>query len=143
MFRTKAYLYATLALLELIPRERSQERQEQAQQLAQRLGVPTAYMAKVLTQLARAGLVQSARGPRGGFHLARPPETITLFDVVEAVGTTTHACEPLEASHELEEPILARIRAIFEEVTGRAQQFLRTRTLADLVARIAAAPGSQ
>ncbi len=41
------------------------------------------FVRKVLTQLAHDGLVSSVPGPRGGFTLARPPERISLADVVE------------------------------------------------------------
>ena len=39
-------------------------------------------VAKVLTDLARAGLVGGARGPGGGYQLTRPPEQITLGEIV-------------------------------------------------------------
>src|SRR3954467_15977885 len=51
--------------------------------LAESHGVPAAYLAKHLQALARAGLVETAKGPRGGYRLARPPDTITILDVVE------------------------------------------------------------
>ncbi len=44
--------------------------------------LPRPIVAKVLTDLARAGLVCGARGPGGGFKLARPPDKITLEDIV-------------------------------------------------------------
>ncbi|MEV7680014.1 Rrf2 family transcriptional regulator [Streptomyces sp. NPDC088341] len=54
-------------------------------QLAEAHGLSASYLNKQLQQLARAELVVSMPGPRGGFRLARPLETITLLDVVEAV----------------------------------------------------------
>lgn len=56
-----------------------------AARLAEFHGVPAAYLAKQLQALARAGIVESGRGPRGGYRLARPPAEITVLDVVEAV----------------------------------------------------------
>lgn len=47
--------------------------------------VPVAYLAKVLQELARAGLVASRRGLGGGFTLARAPAALTIWDVAEAV----------------------------------------------------------
>ncbi|MGW4497480.1 RrF2 family transcriptional regulator [Micromonospora sp. NPDC004336] len=47
--------------------------------------LPPAYLNKQLQALARAGIVTSTSGPRGGFRLARRPEEITLLDVVVAI----------------------------------------------------------
>ncbi len=47
--------------------------------------LPAAYLNKQLQALARAGIVTSTPGPRGGFRLARPLKAISLMDVVAAV----------------------------------------------------------
>ncbi|HMP75859.1 MAG TPA: Rrf2 family transcriptional regulator [Kiritimatiellia bacterium] len=54
------------------------------QEIAEKLGESATYMAKVLRQLAQAGIIRSHRGAAGGFELARLPKQITLLDVVEA-----------------------------------------------------------
>jgi Rrf2 family protein len=56
-----------------------------ATRLAEYHGVPGAYLAKHLQALARAGIVESTPGRRGGYRLARPANEITFLDVVEAV----------------------------------------------------------
>ena len=53
--------------------------------LAADFGASEAHLAKVMQRLVKAGLVASTRGPKGGFRLARPAETVTLLDVYEAV----------------------------------------------------------
>ncbi len=53
--------------------------------IAASTGVPQGYLSKILRDLVVAGLVVSQRGPNGGFSLARPPEQITMLDVVNAV----------------------------------------------------------
>ena len=53
--------------------------------IARAYGIPSSFMAKILRQLVRAGLLQSFRGARGGFGLARPAGDIHLLDVVEAI----------------------------------------------------------
>ncbi|WP_406066646.1 Rrf2 family transcriptional regulator [Streptomyces sp. NBC_01077] len=47
--------------------------------------LPPAYLNKQLQALARAGIVTSVSGPKGGFRLARGLDRITLMDVVAAV----------------------------------------------------------
>jgi Rrf2 family nitric oxide-sensitive transcriptional repressor len=54
-------------------------------ELARRTRIPEGYLAKVLRQLSRAGLVRSQRGPNGGSVLARDPEEVSVLDVVQAV----------------------------------------------------------
>lgn len=54
------------------------------QEVAERLDESATYMAKVLRQLTRAGIIRSHRGAAGGFELARQSKHITLLDVVEA-----------------------------------------------------------
>ncbi len=53
--------------------------------IARLQGVSETYLAKVFTKLKKAGLVRAALGAKGGYELARPPETITFWDVAIAV----------------------------------------------------------
>lgn len=53
--------------------------------LAQKLNTTPAFMSKIAQQLARAGLVETARGKRGGLMLKRPAGEITAGDVFAAV----------------------------------------------------------
>src|SRR5215470_18082890 len=61
------------------------ERSASARDLAELQGVPLEYVAKLFTKLKKAGLVLAAEGVGGGFRLARPPEKITVLQVVEAI----------------------------------------------------------
>lgn len=54
-------------------------------EIAELHGIPYVFLGKVFTRLAKAGLVESIEGRGGGFRLARPPEEITVLDVVQAV----------------------------------------------------------
>ena len=56
-----------------------------AARLAEYHGVPSAYLAKHLQSLARASVLETVKGPRGGYRLARPASEITVLDVVEAI----------------------------------------------------------
>jgi Rrf2 family protein len=53
--------------------------------LASTFELPPAYLNKQLQALAKAGIVRSTPGPRGGFRLARRPESISMLDVVTAI----------------------------------------------------------
>ena len=54
-------------------------------ELCRQFGFSTAHFAKVMQNLARAGIVESVRGPKGGARLARDPAAITLLEVYEAL----------------------------------------------------------
>src|SRR5260221_10015300 len=56
-----------------------------AARLAEYHGVPAAYLAKHLQALAKAGVLETVKGARGGYRLARSPAEITVLEVVEAV----------------------------------------------------------
>src|ERR1700730_4799430 len=53
--------------------------------IADRTGLPQPYLEQILLALKGAGLVRSKRGVGGGYVLARPPEEITLGQIVSAV----------------------------------------------------------
>lgn len=56
-----------------------------AAQLAEETGLPAPTVQKLVSKLSAAGLMRSSRGVGGGLRLARPPATISLADIVEAV----------------------------------------------------------
>ncbi|HXX57344.1 MAG TPA: Rrf2 family transcriptional regulator [Thermodesulfovibrionales bacterium] len=52
--------------------------------IAGEMGIPKSFLAKILQKLAKAGIVTSIRGVKGGFRLAQKPERINLLKVIEA-----------------------------------------------------------
>lgn len=54
-----------------------------AKSLSDDLALPGPELAKVLQNLVQGGLLESSRGPRGGFRLARPARFITVGEVIE------------------------------------------------------------
>jgi len=71
-----------------------------SREIATATKVPPGYMSKVLQQLARADIVKSQRGVRGGFALARSPRDLTMLDVLAATDTPVRRITkcPLELS---------------------------------------------
>jgi Rrf2 family protein len=60
-------------------------RKLRAHELGRITGFSKSHIAKVLSMLVRAGLLESERGPQGGFYLARAASSISLLEVYEAV----------------------------------------------------------
>jgi Rrf2 family protein len=54
-------------------------------QIAKEQHIPPSFLAKIVSQLSVAGVVQTSRGARGGVSLARPSEDINLLEVIEAI----------------------------------------------------------
>jgi Rrf2 family transcriptional regulator, cysteine metabolism repressor len=74
--------YAVVALAELA---RSGEGPVPIAQIAERRGIPVQFLEQLFTTLRRDGFLQSQRGVKGGYSLARPAEEITVLDVVQAL----------------------------------------------------------
>jgi Rrf2 family protein len=71
---------AIVYLTELGPDQRAA-----TSQIAQEKQIPPSFLAKIVSQLSVAGLLQTSRGARGGVSLAKSPEQISLLEVVEAI----------------------------------------------------------
>jgi Rrf2 family protein len=54
-------------------------------QIAGKMKIPPSFLAKIMSQLSIAGVIRTARGAHGGVALARPAETISMLEVVEAI----------------------------------------------------------
>jgi Rrf2 family protein len=76
---------AEYALRAVVVLAREPERAYAAEQIVDSTRVPRRYAHKVLQALVRAGLVRSQSGPGGGYALVRPPDAVSILDVVNAV----------------------------------------------------------
>ena len=109
-------------------------------EVAERQGISKKYLEQVVAPLSDAGLLCVSRGQKGGFQLSRPPEEITLADVVEASedGIEILNCLGCLTACEREEGCASR------EVWGGMQEaidaYLRQRTLADIIVRASGSP---
>jgi Rrf2 family transcriptional regulator, iron-sulfur cluster assembly transcription factor len=56
--------------------------------ISERQGISPRYIEQIFQRLKRAGIIKSVRGPAGGYYLARPPEEISVGDVIRAVDGT-------------------------------------------------------
>jgi Rrf2 family protein len=61
------------------------EQRAATSQIAEDQKIPPSFLAKIVSQLSVAGLLQTSRGARGGVSLARTPEEISFLEVVEAI----------------------------------------------------------
>jgi Rrf2 family protein len=61
------------------------DRRAATSQIAEEQNIPPSFLAKIVSQLSVAGLLQTSRGARGGVSLAKSPEQISFLEVVEAI----------------------------------------------------------
>jgi len=75
--------YAVRAAVELAAA--SAEKPVKAEAIANAQGIPLNFLENILGELRHAGIVRSHRGAEGGFRLAKPPEKVTVADIMRAV----------------------------------------------------------
>ncbi len=99
-----------------------------------RQAISLSYLEQLFSRLRKQGLVESARGPGGGYMLARPSTQITIADVVHAVDESVDAtkCGGQKNCHG-EDPCLTH--DLWEDLSRQISSFLSGITLADLVNR--------
>ena len=93
--------------------------------------IPSNYLAKVLRNLSRAGLVRSQRGPGGGHKLARDPTELTVLQVVNAVDPLTRiqSC-PLGLEHHRE---LCPLHRRLDSAIAMVEEAFAKTTVAELL----------
>ncbi len=104
-------------------------------ELAARTGLPQPYLEQILLVLKGANLVRSKRGAGGGYLLARPPEAVTLAEIVAAVDGPIVAGD-FGAPHEngaCDHEGQCVLLAVWAAVGAHMREHLAGYTLADLV----------
>ena len=121
--------YAARALLSLALHE--SDRPTSVKEIAERTNLPQPYLEQILLAVKGAGLVRSKRGVGGGYVLARPPDEITLAQILAAVeGPLT----TLLGEHDHCEGHCV-LQEVWVGVSEETQAVLEGHTLAELVTR--------
>lgn len=124
--------YAILAVLDLALRRGNAL--VPIQDIAERQAIPQRYLEQVLLALKHAGILASRRGSSGGYHLTRPPERISVGDVLRAV-------EGSDAPFETERRSAARngdaagLADLWNEISTAVSEVVNRVTFGDLAVR--------
>ena len=125
--------YACVAMLELAANY-TDGQPVRIKAIADAQGIPQRFLVQILLQLKTAGLVASVRGASGGYQLARPPESIALAAVINAIDDRTLA--PRSALAEANRsPAVQTLLAVWREIQSEEQRLLQQLTLAELIRR--------
>lgn len=128
---SKGY-YGLLALAELV-QSYNTGRPVQVKEIAQRQQIPEEYLGQIMVLLKRCNLVHGARGPGGGYYLARAPEAITVGEVLRLVeGSFIAGTEAKSRRSRLASSLGHRIMETWIRGVVALEKVLDETTLADL-----------
>jgi len=122
--------YAVRAALELA----AGDGPVKGERIAEAQSIPLKFLENILVDLRHAGLVRSQRGPEGGYWLERPPEEISLAEVIRAAEgplASVRGEAPEEVGYE---GAAESLRTVWVAVRASLRSVLDELTLADVVA---------
>jgi len=103
-----------------------------AEHLASAQNIPLKFLRTIMTDLRRARLVSSQRGPEGGFTLARPAAEISLADIFRAVDGPLATVRDQSISEMTYTGAAAELPTVWMAVRAGLRRVLETVTIADL-----------
>lgn len=138
--------YALVALARLAQQQAGRGPALSARCIADEYGLPRQLLMSILKSLHRAGIVESTRGVRGGYDLARPAGRISIADVVEAIegsARLTPCCadeEPGEACTMCSLIERCPVTGAIRDLNGQIADFLRGVTVDTLLEKAGSKP---
>lgn len=128
---TRTSQYALRAMIQLSSDNFGEQRS--SRRIARCADIPERYSSMILGELARAGILKSTRGKGGGFRLARPPEQISLVDIVQRFEPAPNAPRACPFGNTVcgdDNPCVAHSE--WKEVIETEQRFFERKTLHDV-----------
>jgi Rrf2 family protein len=125
--------YACVAMIELASRYGSSE-PVSIRKIAERHGVPPRFLVQILLQLKEAGLVASIRGFAGGYYLVKPPDQVSLGEVMKVLENTSCA-NGQTASASPGSPAVKALLQAWKRVGDVEHDLLRSITFSELLER--------
>ncbi|OGI03343.1 MAG: hypothetical protein A2104_10330 [Candidatus Melainabacteria bacterium GWF2_32_7] len=124
---------ATLALHTMYFLSISTNRLVSTKEIASTFTISENHLAKVLQRLVKVGLVESIRGPKGGFSLAKNSDNITLLEIYEAIEGTLEMSDCL-----LNEPICGGgdnciiFGGLLDKINKQVKDYMEQKKLSEL-----------
>jgi Rrf2 family protein len=94
--------------------------------------IPAHFLAKILQQLARKGLLRSSKGPTGGFSLCVPPDEVRMLDIVEALDGLSEYEKCASGLAECSDDMCCPLHDSWKVLRSRIMDYLGRNTIADL-----------
>ena len=104
--------------------------------IAKEEGIPAHFLAKILQQLARKGLLRSSKGPTGGFHLRQDPANISLMDIVQSLDGLGDYEKCASGLAECTDDMPCGMHDAWKAVRSRIIDYLKDTSIADIRAAL-------
>lgn len=109
-------------------------------EVAERQSISASYLEQLFSKLKRAGLLQSVRGPGGGYEPTRPLSAISVSEIIAAVGEGVDATR-CQGSADCQDGVTCLTHDLWTALSNEIDGFLSSITLERLVAGRGSAPG--
>lgn len=108
----------------------------QVKDIAERQDIPKDYLSLIMVDLRKGGIVESVRGPRGGYRLSRQPAEISMGEVLEILEGPIQLleCTSDATTHQCSRHSGCNMRSVWSHLTETIAGVLRQTTLAELSA---------
>lgn len=128
---TKAEEYGTLGVLYLA--EKNSSSVTPLSEISEAKKIPEKFLAKIFQSLSKSGIVRSHRGVRGGFTLAKAPNTVTIKEILESIQGPYHLCKCIPDASMCPQGQECALRDLIVMAEDRLVSVFDSHTLADLV----------
>ena len=132
MILSQTAIYALRAVTHLA--EAGGGEPQRGDDIAAALGVPRNYLAKILAGLVHSGVLQSTRGPGGGFVLVVDPSTLILADVIQPFDDIAHDSSCLLGRPQCHDNAPCAAHAGWKSVSTAVKAYLLKTTIQDMTA---------
>lgn len=126
--------YAVMAMADLARSEVRADRATALAEIAHRQEISLSYLEQLFARLRRKGLVTSARGPGGGYRLARSAEDTKISDIIHAVDEPLRATRCGHSKGCMTKGERCLTHDLWEDLGQRIEDYLASVSLADVVA---------
>ncbi len=123
--------YGTRMMIDMA--QRYNEGPVQIGDIARRVDVSVKYLEQLIIPLKKAGYITSVRGPKGGHMLSRPPEAISIGEVVRVLEGGINLSDCVEDPKVCDKSEVCLTRSLWEEATKAMHDRLDATTLAEMV----------
>ncbi len=127
---TNAAEYAIRAILKMALEP---EKVYTATELFIHIDAPHKFLSKILQKLAQKKILSSTRGIKGGFKLKIPLDTLTLYDIIEAIDGPLELNKCLVDGYECSREKYCPVHVVWEEAQRELQRILKKKTIKNLI----------